>query len=75
MSVLVNQLLKAQIVDSFSNPKDKRSFYIKLTEAGKNRLELAKNEVKLVEEQISSEFAPQMITILNEFTRTLLKEN
>ena len=74
MSVLVNQLLKAQIVASFSNPKDKRSFYIKLTESGLSRLALAKSEVKLVEEQISKEFSNDLIIALNEFSRTLLSE-
>ena len=74
MSVLVNQLLKAQIVASFSNPKDKRSFYIKVTESGLSRLALAKSEVKLVEEQISKEFSNDLIIALNEFSRTLLSE-
>jgi len=72
MSVLVNQLLKANIVESISNPNDKRSFYIKLTESGLKRLQLAETEAKLVEEKISRNIPDDIIMSLNEFTRSLL---
>ena len=72
MSVLVNQLLKANIVESISNTNDKRSFYIKLTESGLKRLQLAESEAKLVEEKISRNIPDDIIISLNEFTRSLL---
>jgi DNA-binding MarR family transcriptional regulator len=75
MSVLVNQLLKAKIVESIENPKDKRSFYIKLTESGMSRLALAKSEVQLVEENISKSFTVEVITALNKFSTRLLAEH
>ena len=75
MSVLVNQLLKAHIVESITNPSDKRSFYIKLSESGLRRLELAEAEVKLVEEKISNTISSETITALNEFSRAFLSSN
>ena len=75
MSVLVNHLLKARIVESISNPKDKRSYYIKLTESGLSRLALAKSEVALVEDKISQELLPDTIAALNKFTTLLISKN
>lgn len=75
MSVLVNHLLKARIVESIGNPKDKRSFYIKLTESGLSRLALAKSEVALVEEKISQDFSPETIAALNKVATSLISKN
>jgi DNA-binding MarR family transcriptional regulator len=75
MSVLVNQLLKANIVDSITNPSDKRSFYIKLTESGLRRLQLAESEAKLVEEKISKTISIETINALNEFSRAFLSSS
>ena len=75
MSVLVNQLLKANIVESITNPSDKRSFYIKLSASGLRRLELAETEAKLVEEKISKTISSETITALNEFSRVFLSSN
>lgn len=72
MSVLVNQLLKANIVESIDNSNDKRSFYIKLSESGLRRLQLAESEVKLVEEKISGKIPVETIAALNDFSRAML---
>ncbi len=74
MSVLVNQLLTAGVVKSRSNIKDKRSFYIVLTESGLRRLELARREVQLVEDRISTAFDSATIEALNHFSRELLSK-
>jgi DNA-binding MarR family transcriptional regulator len=75
MSVLVNDLLKADIVESIKNPKDKRSFYMRLTDSGLRRLSLAKREVALVEEKISSEFTPETISTLNQIVTSIISKN
>lgn len=75
MSVLVNDLLKADIVESIKNPKDKRSFYMRLTDSGLRRLSLAKREVALVEEKISNEFTPETISTLNQIVTSIISKN
>ena len=75
MSVLTNHLLKMQIVESISNSKDKRSFYIKLTESGLSRLTLAKTEVGLVQDKISEHFSSDTITALNEIASSIISKN
>lgn len=74
-SVLVASLTKAGIIESMPNPADKRSFYIKLTEPGLNRLQLAKKEVGLVEERLAKKFSPEMIEALNKLIRSIQKIN
>lgn len=74
MSVLVNQLLSASIVESIINKKDKRSFYIKLTESGLRRLELAQREVSLVENNISNSFSLDTVIALNKFSKEMLSK-
>lgn len=75
MSVLVNDLLKADIVESIKNPLDKRSFYLRLTESGLRRLELARKEVNLVQEKISSEFTSDTIETLNQIVSSIISKN
>ena len=75
MSVLVNELLKADIVESIKNPKDKRSFYMRLTDSGLRRLSLAKREVALVQERISAEFPPDTINTLNKIVTSIISRS
>lgn len=71
ISVLVNELIKAGIVESIKNKSDKRSFYISLTTRGKNRLIVARTEIALVEEKISNELPYETIQCLNNFSRKI----
>ena len=75
MSVLSNDLLKADIVENIKNPNDKRSFYMKLTESGLRRLELAKREVALVQESISSAFTPETVVLLNQIVTSIISKS
>ena len=75
MSVLVNQLHKADIVETIKNVKDKRSFYIRLSDSGLARLKLAKKEVTLVEEKISQQYSDVTIDSLNHFAASLLTKS
>jgi len=67
-SVLVNQLLKAEIVESIDNKADKRSFYVRLTNNGLSRLNVARKDLSLVEESISERFTQEQIKLFNEFS-------
>ena len=68
MSVLVNDLLKADIVESLKNTTDKRSFYVRLTESGQKRLAVARKDLGFVEDSISENFTEERIAAINEFS-------
>ena len=68
MSVLVNELLKAEIVESVVNTTDKRSFYVRLTNNGLSRLNVARKDLSFVEESISENFTQDQINLFNEFS-------
>ena len=72
-SVLVTSLTKAGIVESIANRSDKRSFYIKLTESGLNRLQLAKKEVALVEERLAQKIPEEIVLAIRNLSRTVRK--
>lgn len=72
MSVLANDLLKADIIENIKNPNDKRSFYMKLTESGFRRLTLARTEVELVQEKISEGLPAEMIRTLNNIVTSII---
>jgi len=75
MSILANELLKADIIEHKSNPKDKRSFYIRLTESGQRRLSLARKEVELVQEKISAGLPIETINALNQIVNSIISKN
>ena len=74
-SVLVSSLTKAGIIESIANKSDKRSFYIKLTEPGLNRLKLAKKEVGLVEERLARKIPQETIDALKKLSLSIQKIN
>ena len=67
-SVLINELTRAGIVKTITNRSDKRSFYIKLTEPGLKRLEVARTEINIVEDKISLGLPEELVTLLNTFS-------
>ena len=74
VSVLINELVRADLVESLSNKSDKRSFYIRLTESGLKRLALAKKEVAMVAENLSQEFCEETVEALNHFACTVHRD-
>ncbi len=73
-STLVNELLRAGIVETTENQSDKRSFYVRLTESGARRLMLARKEVFIVSKSISQQFDDDMIQAVNTFCRTVRQQ-
>lgn len=71
ISVLVNELIKAKIVETMENRSDKRSYYIKLNERGRERLHIAQRELSIVEQKISQELSSETIQCLNNFSLTI----
>ncbi|MBI3186617.1 MAG: MarR family transcriptional regulator [Gammaproteobacteria bacterium] len=74
VSVLVNELVKAELVESLTNKADKRSFYIRLTDLGLKRLALAKSEVTMITESLSADFCDETVQALNQFACTVQRD-
>ena len=68
MSVLVAKLQKAGLVVALDNSMDKRSFYIKLTEAGRTRLSSATLAFELMQKSMSKSLPDDIINALNAFS-------
>jgi len=71
ISVLINDLIKARLVESIDNRMDKRSYYIRLTQRGMDRLNIAKTDILLVEEKISNYLSSDLIQCLNDFSKII----
>jgi DNA-binding MarR family transcriptional regulator len=73
ISVLVTELTRAGIVVNIKNRSDKRSFYIKLSEAGLQRLLVAKKEINIVEDTLSKKLPDELIQCLNNFSSNIYR--
>ena len=72
-SALANELLDAGLTVSSRNQADRRSFYMRLSETGQARLELAKKNIAGVQANMERKLNPEMIDALNEFARIMNK--
>lgn len=70
-SVMINDLIKSGIVAVTENPRDRRSFHIQLTDIGNNKLRVARKDLAVFEDKLSSRLTSQSIHALNEFTETM----
>jgi MarR family 2-MHQ and catechol resistance regulon transcriptional repressor len=66
-SVMINDLMRAGIVAAVENPSDRRSFYVRLTELGSDKLHVARSDLGVLIDQLSRRYPPDMIRSLNEF--------
>jgi len=70
-SVLINELIRSGIVAVVENPSDRRSFHVRLTELGSNKLHVARSDAAVLRDKMSRKFPPEAIALLNEFARTM----
>jgi DNA-binding MarR family transcriptional regulator len=68
-SVMVNDLIRMQVIATVENPSDRRSFHVRLTERGQNKLLVAKKDIHALTQGLSSRFPQEIINALNEFVR------
>ena len=66
-SVMVNELIRSGALAVVENPADRRSFHIRITDAGMHRLDVARSDVGVFIDKVSSRYTPAVIKILNEF--------
>jgi len=66
-SLMVNDLIEQGVLVAVENPDDRRSFFLKLTQAGRNKFEVGRRDLALVLESISSDCDEETIRLLNRF--------
>jgi DNA-binding MarR family transcriptional regulator len=66
-SVMVNELIRSGALDVVENPADRRSFHIRITDAGMQKLNVARSDVGVFIDKVSRRYSPAAIKILNEF--------
>jgi len=70
-SALASELIKMDALVAVENPEDRRSFFLKLTQSGSNKLSVGRRDVELVMQSIASEYDPEIVDQLNRFVAGL----
>lgn len=66
-SVLINELLRLEVVVAIDHPADRRSSILRLTERGRNKLSVARKDLRAFARQFESLYNQQIIAALNAF--------
>ncbi|HKJ73456.1 MAG TPA: MarR family transcriptional regulator [Alphaproteobacteria bacterium] len=71
-SVMTNELIAAHIVAAVENEHDRRSFHIRLTENGRHKLNVARSDVGVLEQQLGQELSAEARMALGAFAHRSL---
>jgi len=66
-STLVNELIKSELLVGRENPNDRRSFHLELTHTGRNKLEVARKDLAVMQKNLSENYREEQVNILNAF--------
>ena len=66
-SVMINELIRSGALAVVENPADRRSFHIRITDAGMQKLNVARSDMGVFVDKVSGRYSPAAIKILNEF--------
>lgn len=68
-SVLVNELVRAGVVSVVDNEKDRRSFYVELTDLGAGKLSVARSDLSVLQRKLNARMEDETIAALNRFAK------
>jgi len=68
-SVMVNELTRSGILVFEENPSDRRSFHIRMTTPGRNKLQVARKDLAVFLERLSGRYSSEMMSALNHFAQ------
>ncbi len=71
-SVMINELIRAGIIVAVENTADRRSFHVRLTEIGSNKLHVARSDVAVLQQKVSHRYPEETIRLLNRFAAVTL---
>ncbi|MBE9515865.1 MAG: MarR family transcriptional regulator [Proteobacteria bacterium] len=66
-SIMVNELISSGIVYSVENETDRRSFYVKLTISGKQKLNVARGDLMEFQKSLSRDLSEELIVSIESF--------
>lgn len=70
VSVMINELVQCGVLAMVENPSDRRSFYLRLTELGRNKLNVARSDLSVLQAKLAGRYSEETIRILNGFCRS-----
>lgn len=66
-SVMVNELVRKGALVIEEHPSDRRSFHVRLTELGRNKLGVARRDLAVLQSKLSSHYPEATVRALNRF--------
>ena len=66
-SALANELIRSGALIAVENAEDRRSFFLKLTQSGKNRLSVGRRDLQFVLDNISQRYPEEVVQQINQF--------
>lgn len=72
-SVMINELIRTGVLAVVENPSDRRSFHVRLTELGMNKLNVARSDLSVLMDTLSTRYSVETIRALNGFARLMLE--
>lgn len=68
-SVMVNELVRSGVLAVVEHPADRRSFHVRITDAGMQKLGVARSDAAVFVDRVSKKYSAAEIRALNEFVR------
>ncbi|MCW8888050.1 MAG: hypothetical protein OQK25_03190 [Gammaproteobacteria bacterium] len=66
-------MIQSGIVAVVENESDCRSFHVTMTEPGINKLNVARNDLAVMQQELNRQYSGEMINVLNAFAAETLK--
>jgi len=73
-SVQINELLRAGVVAVVEHESDRRSFHVHITELGRNKLSVARSDLAVMQQKLSSHYDEATLQTLNAFAEKMLQQ-
>ena len=68
-SVMINELIRSGALAVVENLNDRRSFHVRITDVGLQKLSVARSDVGVFVDKVSKRYSAAAIDVLNEFAR------
>ncbi len=74
-SVQVNELIRSGIIAVAENETDRRSFHVHITDLGSNKLNVARNDLAVMQQKFNQRHNDEVIEALNRFAAISLRHS